>query len=137
MCSQGWALDVQMSAIGANQLGSSRLATLSTTTSGMRELPATSGEPHSGQNPRRAVCPASPRTTWYLGSPFRRAKAAAGTATTEDAPPPLARWQSRQWQFSIATGAAEHSYLIAPHAQPPVNDSGTDTPSGEDRASAF
>jgi len=34
---------------------------------------------------------------------------------------PLAIWQSRQWQLSIRSGGAEHSYRMAPQAQPPVN----------------
>ncbi len=42
------------------------------------------------------VCPASPRVDQYRGSPFRSANAAAGNAITDDDPPPLARWQSRQ-----------------------------------------
>jgi len=40
---------------------------------------------------------------------------------------PLARWQSRQWQVTVATGALEHSYRTAPHAQPPENFDGTFT----------
>ena len=33
---------------------------------------------------------------------------------------PPTRWHSRQWQLKEKTGSAEHSYRIAPQAQPPV-----------------
>src|SRR5690242_4792665 len=57
MWSHGCALNVQISPIGLNQLGSSRLPALITIMPLPEELSAKSGEPHSAQKPRRAVRP--------------------------------------------------------------------------------
>jgi len=115
----GCALAVQMSIIGLKQLGSSRLAGLMPRNPGPLDPWANRGEPHSGQNPRRDVPPC--RLTWWcLGVPVI-ATAFSGTMKTEENPPPLARWQSRQWQLSEKSGATAHSYRMAPHAHPPVS----------------
>ncbi len=85
------------------------------------DVDANSGAPHSPQNARRATCPLSAVVSKYRGSPDVSRKAARLTASVGAYPPPPTRWQSRQWQLTIASGAAEHSYRTAPHAQPPAN----------------
>lgn len=66
----GCALAVQMSAMGAKSLGSSRLVALMTMArASLTELLAKSGAPHSGQNARCAVLPLSARTSCHFGVP--------------------------------------------------------------------
>src|SRR5690242_3239522 len=98
-----------MSPIGLNQLGSSRLAGLIAIMPLPDELSAKSGEPQSAQKPRRAVRPLAALTEEYLGAPLRTSTADAGTSIADEKPPPLALWQSRQWQFPMITGSEEHS----------------------------
>jgi hypothetical protein len=65
------------------------------------------GVPHSAQKLRVVAPPLPPRTVCALGDP---AISVAETATTmPDAKgAPLERWQSWQWQLSIATGGSVH-----------------------------
>lgn len=66
-----------------------------------------SGVPHSAQKLRVVAPPVLPRTTCALGDPVI---SVAETATTmPDAKgAPLERWQSWQWQLSIAIGCSVH-----------------------------
>jgi len=47
----------------------------------------------------------SPAILWYLSSPSI-STALSGTTTIGAYAAPLARWQSRQWQFTIRIGSA-------------------------------
>jgi hypothetical protein len=66
------------------------------------------GEPQSEQKLRVASLPLPARTEYVFGVPVivmsdtRMMKPEAKGA-------PLERWQSRQWQLSLATGAREHT----------------------------
>lgn len=65
------------------------------------------GVPHSAQKLRVVHSPLLPGTEWVLGVPL--ISRSAVMATTPDANgAPLERWQSRQWQFSMAMGALVH-----------------------------
>ncbi len=46
-------------------------------------------------------------------------RSALWTTTPEANGAPLERWQSLQWQLSMATGALEQVKRTAPHAHPP------------------
>jgi len=60
--------------------------------------------PQSPQKLRVVILPLLARTVWVLGVP--RISRSELRATTPDAKgAPLDAWQSRQWQFSMATGA--------------------------------
>ena len=76
------------------------------------------GEPHCGQKLRAASAPLLARTEYVFGIPLT-CKSASATMKPEANGAPLERWQSRQWPLSIATGAREHAYRIAPQAHPP------------------
>jgi hypothetical protein len=77
--SQGCALPVQTSLSARNQLGSSRLPARIPVISGCAELEANSGDPHSGQNARRAVWPFATVISWYRGAPRTSRTFAVGT----------------------------------------------------------
>src|SRR5438552_16281667 len=79
--SHGCASDVHTSTCGLNQLGSSRLAVLIATNSGTASGFTTTGEPHSGQKPRRVLPPISLGEAWKRGEPCKSLKASAGTMT--------------------------------------------------------
>ncbi|CAM2156456.1 conserved protein of unknown function [Pararobbsia alpina] len=66
------------------------------------------GEPQSGQKLRTASLPLLARTECVFGVP---AIVMSDTRTMKpDAKgAPLERWQSRQWQFNVATGALEQT----------------------------
>lgn len=66
------------------------------------------GEPQSEQKLRVARLPLPARTEYVLGMPVI-AMSDTRTMKPEAKGAPLERWQSRQWQLSIATGAREHS----------------------------
>ncbi|HTV76616.1 MAG TPA: hypothetical protein VMF03_00025 [Steroidobacteraceae bacterium] len=79
-----------MSSIGLNADGSSSVENRMDRTSGATSPRVNKGDPHSGQKLRVASFPLPARTANVCGVPLKR-------------------WQSRQWQLSIATGAAEHT----------------------------
>jgi hypothetical protein len=66
------------------------------------------GEPQSEQKLRVARLPLPARTEYVFGVPLI-AMSATRTMKPEAKGAPLERWQSRQWQLSIATGAREHT----------------------------
>lgn len=77
-------------------------------TSGATSPRVNRGEPQTEQKLRVERLPLPARTEYVLGVPVitmsgtRMMKPEAKGA-------PLERWQSRQWQLSIATGAREHT----------------------------
>jgi hypothetical protein len=105
---QDGALTVQMSNIGLNCDESSRDGNRIDMTSGAASPWVKSGEPHSAQKLRVTVRPLPARTKKLLGVPVT-ATSDALTMMPEAKGAPLERWQSRQWQFSIATGAPEQT----------------------------
>ena len=76
------------------------------------------GLPQVGQKPRSTRLPLSPITPCQRSSPSIWT-ALFGTTTMAAKALPLARWQSRQWQFSIVTGSASALYRTAPQEQSP------------------
>jgi hypothetical protein len=66
------------------------------------------GEPQSEQKLRVASLPLPARTEYDFGVPVI-VVSDARTMKPEAKGAPLERWQSRQWQLSIATGAREHT----------------------------
>ncbi len=66
------------------------------------------GEPQSEQKLRVAKLPLPARTKYVLGIPVI-AMSDTRTMKPEAKGAPLERWQSRQWQLSIATGPCEHT----------------------------
>ena len=66
------------------------------------------GEPQSEQKLRVASLPLLARTEYVFGAPVI-AISDTRTMKPEAKGPPLERWQSRQWQLSVATGAREHT----------------------------
>jgi hypothetical protein len=66
------------------------------------------GEPHSEQKLRVASLPLLARTEYVFGVPVI-VTSDTRTMKPEAKGAPLERWQSRQWQFSVATGAPEHT----------------------------
>jgi len=103
---QACALDVQMSSMGRNADGSSSVGKRMDMKS-EASLRANSGVPQSGQKLRIARLPLPARTEYVFGAPVTPVSATR-TMTPEAKGAPLERWQSRQWQLSIATGAREH-----------------------------
>lgn len=71
-------------------------------------LRAKSGEPQSEQKLRTVELPLLPRAAWVAGVPVTF-RSAADTTTPDAKGAPLERWQSRQWQLIIATGAREQT----------------------------
>jgi len=76
--------------------------------SGADSLRVKSGAPQSGQKLRVVSRPLRPRTEYVFGVPVI-AVSDTTTTTPEANGAALERWQSRQWQLSIATGAREHT----------------------------
>lgn len=105
---QGGALAVQMSNIGLNCDESSRDGNRIDMTSGAASPRVNSGEPQSAQKLRVTVRPLPARTKNVFGLPVT-ATSDALTMMPEAKGAPLERWQSRQWQFSIAMGAPEQT----------------------------
>jgi hypothetical protein len=66
------------------------------------------GEPQSAQKLRVASLPLPARTEYVFGVPVI-VISEVRTMKPEAKGAPLERWQSRQWQFSVATGAREHT----------------------------
>jgi hypothetical protein len=66
------------------------------------------GEPQSEQKLRVASLPLLARTEYIFGVPVI-VMSDTRTMKPEAKGAPLERWQSRQWQLSIATGAREHT----------------------------
>ena len=66
------------------------------------------GEPQSEQKLRVASLPLLARTEYVLGVPVI-VTSDTRTMRPEANGAPLERWQSRQWQFSAASGAREHT----------------------------
>src|SRR6185312_16676800 len=103
---QGCALDVQISSMGWNPDGSSSVGKRMDMKSDA-SLRANRGVPQSGQKPRVARLPLPARTEYVFGVPTISVSAIR-TMTPEAKGAPLERWQSRQWQLSIATGTHAH-----------------------------
>ena len=104
---QAGARDVQMSSIGANVDASSSEGKRIDVNCGLASLCVNSGVPHSAQKLLVASCPLLARTANVRGVPLTSRSAVF--ATTPDANgAPLERWQSWQWQFSMAMGALAH-----------------------------
>jgi hypothetical protein len=68
-----------------------------------------SREPHLEQKPRLCLPPAVLGVKWYRSWPFVTRNADEGTTNPGTNPPPVTRWQSRQWHLNIIMGSAEHS----------------------------
>jgi len=66
------------------------------------------GAPQSEQKLRVARLPLSARTEYVFGVPVISTSDAT-TIKPEAKGAPLERWQFRQWQLSIATGARAHT----------------------------
>jgi hypothetical protein len=66
------------------------------------------GAPQWEQKLRVARLPLPARTEYVFGVPVTSTSDAA-TMKPEAKGEPLERWQSRQWQLSIATGARAHT----------------------------
>jgi hypothetical protein len=66
------------------------------------------GEPHSEQKLRVARLPLPAGTEYVFGVPVI-AVSDTWMMKPEAKGAPLERWQSRQWQLSIAIGAREHT----------------------------
>ncbi|MDB6011613.1 MAG: hypothetical protein JWL65_3863 [Gammaproteobacteria bacterium] len=66
------------------------------------------GEPQSEQKLRVASLPLLARTEYVFGVPVI-VMSDTRTMKPEAKGAPLERWQSRQWQLSVATGAREHT----------------------------
>jgi hypothetical protein len=79
-----------------------------------------SGVPQSEQKLRVERLPLPARTEYVFGVPMTSVSDTR-TMTPEAKGAPLERWQSRQWQLSIATGVRAHAYRIDPHIHPPEN----------------
>jgi hypothetical protein len=103
----GWALDVQISSIGANSEGSSSEGNRIDVNCPLTSLRVNRGDPQSGQKLRVDSMPLLPLTEYVLGVPLTsRSELAMTTPDAKGAP--LERWQSLQWQFSMAIGALAH-----------------------------
>ncbi|MDB5900707.1 MAG: hypothetical protein JWP41_4309 [Ramlibacter sp.] len=96
-----------MSSIGANPEASSSEGNRMDVNCPLASLCVNRGVPHSGQKLRVASLPLLPRTEYALGAPLiSRSELKMTTPDAKGAP--LERWQSLQWQFSMATGALAH-----------------------------
>lgn len=104
---QGCEREVQISSAGLNQEASSRVGKRMDMNSETASPQVKSGVPHSAQKLRVVSPPVLPYTMYVLGAPET---SVAETATTmPDAKgAPLERWQSWQWQLSIAMGCSLH-----------------------------
>ena len=74
---------------------------------GLTSLRVNRGVPHSGQKLRVANLPLLARTGYAFEVPVI-SRSLLATTTPEAKGAPLERWQSLQWQFSIARGALVH-----------------------------
>ena len=97
-----------MSNIGLNSDGLSSVEKRMDMTSGATSPRVNRGEPQPEQKLRVASLPLPARTEYVVGVPV------ICTSDTETMKPeakgaPLERWQSKQWQLSIAIGARAHT----------------------------
>ena len=76
--------------------------------SGLASPRVNRGVPQSQQKLRVVRPPLLPRTEYACGVPLTR-RSAVKTTTPDAKGAPLERWQSLQWQFSVAMGALAHS----------------------------
>jgi hypothetical protein len=97
-----------MSSIGWNSDGSFSVAKRMDMTSGATSPCVNRGEPQLEQKLRVARLPLPARTEYAFGVPVIE-MSDTRTIKPEAKGAPLERWQSRQWQLSIATGAREHT----------------------------
>ena len=97
-----------MSRSGSNLDGSSRVGKRIDITSGAASPLVNRGEPQSEQKLRVARLPLPARTEYVVGAPVI-AISETRTMKPDAKGAPLERWQSRQWQLSIAIGAREHT----------------------------
>lgn len=77
-------------------------------TSGAVSPRANKGEPQSEQKLRVASLPLLARTEYVFGVPVI-VTSDTRTMKPEAKGAPLERWQSRQWQLSVATGGCKHT----------------------------
>ena len=77
-------------------------------TSGAASPCVNRGEPQSEQKLRVASLPLLARTEYVFGVPVI-VMSNTRTMKPEAKGAPLERWQSKQWQLSVATGAREHT----------------------------
>jgi hypothetical protein len=96
-----------MSSMGANPEGSSREANRIDVNCALLSLCVNRGVPQFGQKLRVAGKPLLPGTEYVFGLPVIT-RSALVTTTPDAKGAPLERWQSRQWQFSMAMGALAH-----------------------------
>jgi hypothetical protein len=96
-----------MSSIGRNSEGSSSEEKRIDINSGLASLRVNKGVPQSEQKLRVARPPLLARTEYVFGVPLI-SRSVALTTTPDAKGAPLERWQSRQWQLSIAMGAPAH-----------------------------
>ena len=85
-------------------------------TSGAVSLRVNNGAPQSEQKLRVARAPLPARTEKVFGVPVISVSVTM-TMTPEAKGAPLERWQSRQWQLSIAIGARAHSESLRTHTR--------------------
>ena len=114
----GSALDVQMSSWGRNPSCSSRDGKRIDVKAGFDAPRVNRGVSHWAQKLRVVAMPLLARTAWAAGVPVTW-RSALRTTTPEANAAPLERWQSVQWQLSMATGAVAQVKRTAPHAHPP------------------
>jgi hypothetical protein len=104
---QPGALEVHMSSAGANPEGSSSEGNRMDMNCGLASLRVNRGVPHSGQKLRVASLPLLARTEYALAVPMI-SRSLLATTTPDAKGAPLERWQSRQWQFSMAVRPLLH-----------------------------
>ncbi|HEY8356750.1 MAG TPA: hypothetical protein VIL30_04745 [Ramlibacter sp.] len=96
-----------MSSIGANAEEPSIVGKRMEVNCGLASLWVNRGVPHSAQKLRVASFPLLAWTEYILGVPLT-SRSLLETTTPDAKGAPLDAWQSRQWQFSIASGAFAH-----------------------------
>jgi hypothetical protein len=96
-----------MSSIGANADGPSIVGKRMDVNCGLASLCVNKGVPHSGQKLRVVCFPLLAWTAYRLGVPMT-SRSLLATTTPDAKGAPLDAWQSRQWQFNIASGAFAH-----------------------------
>lgn len=101
---------------GSNPVGSSTVATVTSSHPGSGTVRYVTDVPQSAQNPRRTAgddaCSASrPVVSWNVPTAY------VAHATTGA---PALRWHVRQWQYETSIGAAVVRNRTAPQRHPPV-----------------
>src|ERR1700727_1375688 len=97
-----------MSSIGGKSESSSSVGKRMDIESGEASPGVNRGAPQSEQKVRVARLPLPARTECVFGVPVI-STSDVRTINPEAKGAPLERWQSRQWQLSIATGARAHT----------------------------